>query len=273
MSEKNKQEVLRLVDAHYQYEDGNEALSGIHTQFFKNEKVAVLGNNGAGKSTFFFLCNGVFSLSTGSIFLNNHLITNSKKDLNLLRQHIGLVFQDSDVQMIGSTVYEEIGFGPMNLGYSKEEVRKRVDEVVQNLELTDYVKRAPHCLSGGEKKRVCIGDALAMDPQLLFFDEPTTGLDPKNIKLFEDNLTMLENREIGVVIATHDVHFAWRFADRILIFHEGKILADGEPYEIFTNRELLEKSGFIQPTLVQIGTKLGWKQIPKNLGEFQKMSL
>ena len=273
MGEKNKQEILRLVDVHYQYDDGNVALSGIHTQFFKNEKVAVLGNNGAGKSTFFFLCNGVFSLSTGSIFLNNHLITNSKKDLNLLRQNIGLVFQDSDVQMIGSTVYEEIGFGPMNLGYSKEEVRKRVDEVVQNLELSDYVKRAPHCLSGGEKKRVCIGDALAMDPQMLFFDEPTTGLDSKNIMLFEENLKSLENRGIGVVIATHDVDFAWRFADRILIFHEGKILADGDPYDIFTNREILEESGLIQPTLVQIGIKLGWKQIPKNLEEFQKMSL
>ena len=273
MSEKNRQEILRLVDVHYQYEDGNVALSGIHTQFYKNEKVAVLGNNGAGKSTFFFLCNGVFSLSTGSIFLNDHLITNSKKDLNLLRKNIGLVFQDSDIQMIGSTVYEEIGFGPMNLGYSKEKVRQRVNEVIENLELEEYVTRAPHRLSGGEKKRVCIGDALAMDPQLLFFDEPTTGLDSKNIMLFEENLIALENRGIGVVIATHDVDFAWRFADRILIFHEGKIQADGKPLEIFSDREMLNQCGLVQPTLIQIGTKLGWKQIPKNLTDFHKMSL
>lgn len=273
MAEGKGKEVLRLENIHYQYEEGKAALAGVSACFNKNEKIAILGNNGAGKSTFFFICNGVLKANKGSLYLNENLISYRKSDLIELRKSIGLVFQDSDVQMIGSTVYEEISFGPMNLGYTKEQVHRRVDEVIQKLDLGDFVKRVPHRLSGGEKKRVCIGDALAMDPQMIFFDEPTTGLDPQNIMLFEENIKALEEKGIGVIIATHDVDFAWRFADRILIFHEGQILADGKPEEVFLKNDIIKKSGLIQPTLFQIGVKLGWDVIPKNLEEFHKMSL
>lgn len=272
-TKESKIEILRLEDIQYQYEEGTIALSKISATFYEGEKVAVLGNNGAGKSTFFFICNGVYTPEKGNVFLNDIQITHGKKSLNQLRQSIGLVFQDSDVQMVGSTVYEEIGFGPMNLGYKKEQVRERVDQVIENLHLEEYVERAPHRLSGGEKKRVCIGDVLAMEPQLIFFDEPTTGLDPKNIKLFEENIKLLENRGIGIVVATHDVDFAWRFADRVIIFNEGRILADGDPYEVFSKIDLLERSGLVQPTLLQIGQKLGWKSIPKNMEEFHQLPL
>ena len=262
-----KQEILKLEQVSFQYEESQKALVQIDVTFYAGEKVAVLGNNGAGKSTLFLVCNGVQQPTNGRIYLNEQEMGFGKKDQLALRQSIGLVFQDVDVQIIGSTVYEEISFGPMNLQLSKDEVRERVEGVIQNFDLGGFEERAPHRLSGGEKKRVCIADVLAMKPKIIFFDEPTTGLDPKNTLLFEENLKMLEKQGMGTVIATHDVDFAWRFAERIILFHEGQIVGDGDPDELFRDKELMKLCGLVQPMLLHIGEKLGWTKIPRRVEE------
>ncbi len=262
-----KQEILKLEQVSFQYEESQKALIQIDVTFYAGEKVAVLGNNGAGKSTLFLVCNGVQQPTNGRIYLNEQEMGSGKKDQLALRQSIGLVFQDVDVQIIGSTVYEEISFGPMNLHLSKDEVRERVEGVIQNFDLGGFEERAPHRLSGGEKKRVCIADVLAMKPKIIFFDEPTTGLDPKNTLLFEENLKMLEKQGMGTVIATHDVDFAWRFAERIILFHEGQIVGDGDPDELFRDKELMKLCGLVQPMLLHIGEKLGWTKIPRRVEE------
>lgn len=262
-----KQEILKLEQVSFQYEESQKALVQIDVTFYAGEKVAVLGNNGAGKSTLFLVCNGVQQPTNGRIYLNEQEMGSGKKDQLALRQSIGLVFQDVDVQIIGSTVYEEISFGPMNLQLSKDEVRERVEGVIQNFDLGGFEERAPHRLSGGEKKRVCIADVLAMKPKIIFFDEPTTGLDPKNTLLFEENLKMLEKQGMGTVIATHDVDFAWRFAERIILFHEGQIVGDGDPDELFRDKELMKLCGLVQPMLLHIGEKLGWTKIPRRVEE------
>lgn len=262
-----KQEILKLEQVSFQYEESQKALIQIDVTFYAGEKVAVLGNNGAGKSTLFLVCNGVQQPTNGRIYLNEQEMGSGKKDQLALRQSIGLVFQDVDVQIIGSTVYEEISFGPMNLHLSKDEVRERVEGVIQNFDLGGFEERAPHRLSGGEKKRVCIADVLAMKPKIIFFDEPTTGLDPKNTLLFEENLKMLEKQGMGTVIATHDVDFAWRFAERIILFHEGQIVGDGDPDELFRDKELMKLCGLVQPMLLHIGEKLEWTKIPRRVEE------
>ena len=262
-----KQEILKLEQVSFQYEESQKALIQIDVTFYAGEKVAVLGNNGAGKSTLFLVCNGVQQPTNGRLYLNEQEMGSGKKDQLALRQSIGLVFQDVDVQIIGSTVYEEISFGPMNLQLSKDEVRERVEGVIQNFDLGGFEERAPHRLSGGEKKRVCIADVLAMKPKIIFFDEPTTGLDPKNTLLFEENLKMLEKQGMGTVIATHDVDFAWRFAERIILFHEGQIVGDGDPDELFRDKELMKLCGLVQPMLLHIGEKLGWTKIPRRVEE------
>ena len=262
-----KQEISKLEQVSFQYEESQKALIQIDVTFYAGEKVAVLGNNGAGKSTLFLVCNGVQQPTNGRIYLNEQEMGSGKKDQLALRQSIGLVFQDVDVQIIGSTVYEEISFGPMNLHLSKDEVRERVEGVIQNFDLGGFEERAPHRLSGGEKKRVCIADVLAMKPKIIFFDEPTTGLDPKNTLLFEENLKMLEKQGMGTVIATHDVDFAWRFAERIILFHEGQIVGDGDPDELFRDKELMKLCGLVQPMLLHIGEKLGWTKIPRRVEE------
>lgn len=262
-----KQEILKLEQVSFQYEESQKALVQIDVTFYAGEKVAVLGNNGAGKSTLFLVCNGVQQPTNGRIYLNEQEMGSGKKDQLALRQSIGLVFQDVDVQIIGSTVYEEISFGPMNLQLSKDEVRERVEGVIQNFDLGGFEERVPHRLSGGEKKRVCIADVLAMKPKIIFFDEPTTGLDPKNTLLFEENLKTLEKQGMGTVIATHDVDFAWRFAERIILFHEGKIVGDGDPDELFRDKELMKLCGLVQPMLLHIGEKLGWTKIPRRVEE------
>jgi len=263
----SKKEILKLEQVNFQYEEATKVLNQINVTFYAGEKVAVLGNNGAGKSTLFLICNGVNQPTEGKIYLDEQEMGFGKKDQSVLRQSIGLVFQDVDVQIIGSTVYEEISFGPMNLHLSKEEVRERVDEVIQKFELEEFLDRAPHHLSGGEKKRVCIADVLVMKPKIIFFDEPTTGLDPKNTLLFEENLKMLEKQGMGTVIATHDVDFAWRFAERIILFHEGEIVGDGDPDELFRDKELMKLCGLVQPMLLHIGEKLGWTKIPRRVEE------
>lgn len=262
-----KQEILRLEQVSFQYEESQRALVEVDASFYAGEKVAVLGNNGAGKSTLFLVCNGVQQATQGKLYLEGREMGFGKKDQSSLRQSIGLVFQDVEVQIIGSTVYEEISFGPMNLQLSKEEVKERVETVMQQFELEEFADRVPHRLSGGEKKRVCIADVLAMKPKIIFFDEPTTGLDPQNTLLFEENLKSLEEQGMGTVIATHDVDFAWRFAQRVILFHEGRIAADGDPEEIFRDKELMKLCGLVQPILLYIGDKLGWNPIPRRVEE------
>ena len=165
-----------------------------------------------------------------------------KKEILNLRQSVGLIFQEADHQLIAGTVAEEVSFGPMNLKLSEQEVRNRVEKALAAMDLLKYQEKAPHELSGGEKKRVSIADILAMEPELMLLDEPASSLDPVNQSLLEANLEKLHQKGIALVVATHDVDFAWRWAKRILIFHQGRLVADGRGEEIFADEALIEKA-------------------------------
>lgn len=244
--------LLETHELEYSYEDDRQALRGVSVSFHSGERTAVMGSNGAGKSTFFLLCNGVLEPRRGEVIFGGKPVGHKKAERMELRRRVGIVFQEADTQILAPTVEAEISFGPMNLGLSKEEVRRQVDGAVAEMELENFRDRAPHALSGGEKKRVTIADILAMEPQLILLDEPASSLDPKGSENLETTLKELSARGIALAVATHDVDFAWRWAERILIFHEGKILADGRPQEIFSQKELVEQAGLRRPILWQV---------------------
>ena len=264
------EEILRLEKVCFRYDKERMALNNLSTTLYSSQKVAVLGNNGAGKSTFFLCCNGIIKPQHGQIFLRENEIRHSKKESLMLRQTVGLVFQDPDSQIIAGTVEKEVSFGPMNLKLPENIVRKQVDDAIEKMRLEDMRTRAPHYLSGGEKKRVSIADVLAMNPGLLLLDEPGASLDPENNRLLEKNLEMLSEKGLGLVIATHDVDFAWRWAERILVFHAGELVVDSDPEAVFSDEKLLEKCGLAQPTLFQVGKLYNLNPLPRAISDIKK---
>lgn len=247
-----KRLLMKIEDLHYAYSEEKFALNGIDLEIYEGERIAVLGSNGAGKSTFFLNINGVLRPEHGAIYYRDKKITHKKSDLNELRKNVGIVFQDADNQIIASTVLGEVSFGPMNLKLPKDEVIRRVDEALAYMDLTEFKNRPPHYLSGGEKKRVSIADIIAMQSEMIIFDEPTAALDPLNAQMLEEVLDKLVAEGKTLLISTHDVDFAYRWAERILVFHDGKIIADGTPIEIFKSDEILERAHLRRPVLLDI---------------------
>lgn len=243
--------ILKTEDLCYAYFDEELALKHINIEIREKEKIAVVGSNGAGKSTFFLNLNGVFRPESGHIYYRGQKISGRKEDLNLLRKGVGIVFQDADNQIVASTVMGEVSFGPMNLKLPKDEVIRRVDDALAYMNLTDFKERPPHYLSGGEKKRVSIADIIAMESEVVVFDEPTAALDPLNVEMLEDVLARLADQGKTLMISTHDVNFAYRWADRVLVFHRGEIVADGTPKEIFTQSDLLAETHLRKPMMLE----------------------
>ena len=244
-------ELLKVENLNYRYNENILALNNISVSFGVGEIVAVLGGNGAGKSTFFLCCNGVLRPQSGKIFYKGLEITNSKKDILKLRQGVGLVFQDPDSQIIAGSVESEVSFGPMNLRLPNDEVEKRVEESLDQMNISHYKDYAPQYLSGGEKKRVSIADVLAMRPEMILLDEPTASLDPQNTESLESILHDLSKKGITIVISTHDVDFAYRIAKRAVVFARGEIIADADIGQVFSSDKTLEKAGLKKPLLCE----------------------
>lgn len=260
--------ILSVENLYYVYGNGKSALDGVGVDIYEGEKIAVIGSNGSGKSTFFLNINGVFTAQQGKITYRDTVI--NKKNLKELRKNIGIVFQDADNQIIASTVMAEVGFGPMNLKLPKEEVLERVEEALTYMNISHLKDRPPHYLSGGEKKRVSIADIIAMKSEIIIFDEPTAALDPLNALMLEEVLGKLSSEGKTMLISTHDVDFVYRWAERVLVFSDGKIIADGTPLEIFKDIEILKKANLKQPTMLEIYELLVEKQLLENTKAYPK---
>ena len=268
--------LLEAENLCYSYGTGNEALKDVSLSVRKGEKIAVLGSNGAGKSTCFLTLNGVLTPDCGTIWYKGKKI--GKKDLNELRKEVGIVFQDADNQIIASTVFSEVSFGPMNLKLSKEEVKKRVEHALNTMNLTELKDRPPHYLSGGEKKQVSIADILAMEPEVIIFDEPTASLDPVNVKRLEKILNQLTKMGKTLMISTHDVDFAYQWADRAVVFSKGTILADGPITDLFCSDQVLAEANLRKPVLMEVTDSLvrhhmlpAESRYPKDMEELKKL--
>jgi cobalt/nickel transport system ATP-binding protein len=246
--------LLQAENLCYSYGQGKQVLEEINITVRKGEKIVVLGSNGAGKSTCFLNLNGVYRPDSGRILYRGKEI--GKKDLNELRKNVGIVFQDADNQIIASTVFAEVSFGPMNLKLPREEVKKRVEDALEYMNLSSMRDRPPHYLSGGEKKRVSIADIIAMESEVVIFDEPTASLDPVNVEMLEGVLDKMNKMGKTLLISTHDVDFAYRFADRAVIFAGGRIIADGPVREVFEDEEVLNQANLKRPILLEVYNSL-----------------
>ena len=268
--------LLQAEDLCYSYGQGKEVLKEINITVRKGEKIVVLGSNGAGKSTCFLNLNGVYRPDSGRILYRGKEI--GKKDLNELRKNVGIVFQDADNQIIASTVFAEVSFGPMNLKLPKEEVKKRVEDALEYMNLGSMRDRPPHYLSGGEKKRVSIADIIAMESEVVIFDEPTASLDPVNVEMLEGVLEKMNEMGKTLLISTHDVDFAYRFADRAVIFAGGRIIADGPVREVFEDDEILNQANLKRPVLLEVYNSLVSHHVleegmnpPRDAGELEML--
>lgn len=265
--------LLTLEEVSFSYHDSDFALKDITLSVSEGERIAVVGNNGAGKSTFFLLCNGVLSPDHGRISFMGGELTNKKKDLMRLRKEVGIVFQDPDRQIIGPTVETEVSFGPMNLKLEKEEATKRVEQALESMNLLALRTRPPHHLSGGQRKRVTIADVLAMESKILLIDEPTASLDNTSAQALESVLAQLGEGGRSLLVSTHDMDFVWRWAERVLVFHAGKLLADDTPVRIFSDSQLVVKAGLKSPVLCDIAKLLGVSERgiwPKTIEQLKK---
>lgn len=273
-----KESIIEIKNLKYAYTSEKPALKGIDLTISEGERIAVIGSNGAGKSTFFLNLNGVLTPNSGEIYFKGKKMTRDKKDLNTLRKSIGIVFQDADNQIIASTVMGEVSFGPMNLKLPKEEVIKRVDEALAYMNITEFKDRPPHYLSGGEKKRISIADIIAMHSEVIVFDEPTAALDPINAEMLEEVLEKLGNQGKTMLISTHDVDFAYRWAERAVVFCDGQIIADAPPVEIFSDDAILKRANLKKPMLLEVynsmvekGLIADEKVYPKDVNAFKKL--
>lgn len=268
--------ILKAENLHFTYNGEKKALNGVNLDIYEGERIAVLGSNGAGKSTFFLNMNGVLKAEKGEIFYRGEKIT--KKNLNNLRKNVGIVFQDADNQIIASTVMAEVSFGPMNLKLPREEVVRRVHKALEYMNITDFKERPPHYLSGGEKKRVSIADIIAMESEIIIFDEPTAALDPQNAEMLEEILDKMGREGRTLLISTHDVDFAYRWAERVIVFCNGRIIADDTPLNVFRQEDILQKANLKHPMMFDIYDILKEKKVvpdgelyPKNISEFREM--
>jgi ABC-type cobalt transport system, ATPase component len=206
------------------------------------EKVALIGENGAGKSTLLMSLVGITPIESGNIHVNQ--IALNKKNLAQIRAETGVVFQNPDDQLFMPKVYDDIAFGPRNLGISESEISLRIDTVLEKLGISHLRERMTGKLSGGEKRRIAIATVLVMNPSVILFDEPSSFLDPKSRRLLINELSSLRYTQF---IATHDLDMALEICDRVIILQNGKIQAEGAVKEILTNQELLEKFGLELP--------------------------
>ncbi len=244
-------ELIHVDCASHVYPDGSV---GIHEMCFyvqKNEIVALCGPNGSGKSTLIEHLNGLLTPSKGHIAVNGRLI--SDRDHTDLWREVGVVFQQSDDQLFAPTVLDDVMFGPLNMGMSREDAYNAATGALEAVGAADLVQKLPNYLSGGQKRLISIAGILAMKPLIIAMDEPTSDLDPVHSGMIEDLIHELKQRYgISVVLATHDLDLAARVADRVCLVRKGSVFAEGTPAEIFYDEELLNESGLLPPQIVTV---------------------
>lgn len=263
--------ILKAENLYFSYDDDNShSLNGLSLEIKKGQKVAVMGANGSGKSTFFLCCTGIHKPQKGKLYLDGKEVKYNKKGLLDLRSKVGIVFQDPDNQLFSASVYQEISFGILNLGVSEEQAKKEVEEVIDYLEITPFRSKPTHALSGGQKKQVSIADILVMHPEIIILDEPAAALDPRHTTMVNRIVEQMTASGITVLMATHDVNYAYEWADKVILFHEGKVLMNGSPEEVFGNRAALRQTNLEPPAVLELFESLCKKGILKSSLPFPK---
>ncbi len=228
---------IQVKDVSFDYPDGHEVLKGVNCTIRAGEKVALIGPNGAGKSTFMSLLNGVAMATKGQVMIGGQVV--AKDNLKQIRRKVGIVFQDPDDQLFCPTVFDDVAFGPLNLGLPKGEIEARVTEALDTVGLTGFEERSSFHLSFGERKRLALATVLSYQPDILVFDEPSTNMDPLNRRKL---IHWLAQSDKTILLCTHDLDIALDVCDRCLMLSDGVFVADGPASDILYNRALLEEN-------------------------------
>ena len=228
---------LEIKDLAFAYPDGNQALFGVNLTVDQGERVALLGPNGAGKTTLVMHMNGIHPAAHGEVRVAGQLVDASDKaNLRSIRSKVGIVFQDPDDQLFMPTVGEDVAFGPYNMGVRGDELNRVVIEALELVGMTEFKDRPPHHLSFGQRRRVAVATVLAMKPEILVLDEPSSNLDPASRRELAD---ILRSLAITIVMVTHDLPYALELCERAVILSGGIIVADKKTREILGDKELL----------------------------------
>lgn len=267
MKSGEKDVIIEARELCYSYEEGGErALNHVNLKIESGRKVAFMGANGSGKSTFFLCCNGIFRPESGTLLFDGRPVEYTKKGLLDLRRRVGIVFQDPDNQLFLASVYQEISFGPMNLGMREEDVKREVEQVIEKLEITPFRERPAHALSGGQKKQVSIADVLVMHPEVVILDEPAAALDAKHAKIVREIVDKMAAEGITVLMATHNIDYALEWADEIVLMQEGRVLLQGDPVTVCRNQAALQMANQEPPAVLTLYEKLVEKGVLKQEG-------
>lgn len=249
-------EIIKTENLTFGYEDSQKkVLEQFNLTIEKGSFTALLGHNGSGKSSLAKLFNAVLLPTGGTVYVSG-MDTKNEALLLEIRKNCGLVFQNPDNQLVASIIEDDVAFAPENLGVPSKEIRKRVDDALKCVGMYEYRLRSPQHLSGGQKQRVAIAGIVAMRPSVIVLDEPTAMLDPRGRKEVVETILRL-NREYGItaILITHNMEEA-ALADRIVVMEKGKILLDGTPEEIFSQYEILKKTGLDVPQITELSYQL-----------------
>lgn len=230
-------------------EDKRQVLADISFEIGENELVGIIGHSGSGKTTLIQHFTGLLKPTSGKVWVDGQDLWGHKIDLSAIRRKIGIVFQFPETQLFEEKVFEDIAFGPKNLGLSKEEITSRVRKALEliGLDFDLYEKRNPHKLSEGEKRRVALAGVIAMNPKMLVLDEPTAGLDPSGIRYMNQILKKFYHLGKTVIIVSHNLDEVVRLVERVLILDKGKLVFDGKKEELFSGHNILEKLKISRP--------------------------
>ncbi|MFX0047005.1 MAG: energy-coupling factor ABC transporter ATP-binding protein [Candidatus Hermodarchaeota archaeon] len=274
MMDKNTLPLIMVHDVDYVYSNGTEALKQVSLNINQGEFVAIMGQNGAGKTTLIRTFNGLIRPTRGSIFIEGENI--DSKSIATISKKVGIIFQNPMHQLFSNTLEDEIKFSLKNLNLNKEEIQKKVDQILEEFNLEKYRKRSPLNLSGGESKKLAVASIICRNPDILVFDEPTLGQDAKEIDFFLGLIKNELERGKTVIMVTHNIEFTVEHVPRTILMGGGHIIADGPTQSIFTNEFLVSKSSLIMPQLYlfkQELQKIGIN-IPKEiLGENELINL
>lgn len=252
--------ILETKDLVYNYPDGTKAIKGVNFQLREGEMVSLLGHNGAGKSTLFLHFNGIIEPTSGTVEVEGVPLKYDKKSLLSVRQKVGIVFQNPDDQLFAPTVFEDVAFGPMNMGLSEDEVKQRSMDALKKVGMEDVADKPPHHLSGGQKKRVAIAGILSMKPKVMVLDEPTSGLDPNGASSIMQLLYDLNKEGMTIIISTHDVDLVPMYSDDIEVIVGGKIIKSGSCKEIFSDETVIKEADLRLPWIGQLFEMLDKEQ-------------
>ncbi|MBO5313643.1 MAG: energy-coupling factor transporter ATPase [Clostridia bacterium] len=252
--------LIKLENVSFKYpntevEENSYALNNVSLEIQEGEFVAILGHNGSGKSTTAKLINMILTADSGKIYIDGKDITDegmSEDDIFEIRKKVGMVFQNPDNQIVATVVEEDVAFGPENLGLPPEEIRRRVDEALDIVNMKEYARHAPHKLSGGQKQRIAIAGTIAMKPKCIIFDESTAMLDPLGRKEVMKTILRLNREEkITIALITHYMNEAIQ-ADRVIVMKNGEIYMQGTPNQVFSQPERLWSAGLEVPQSIEL---------------------